>query len=494
MSAFRFVLCAFFSFLAVTSIAAAETVNVGSKAFTEGYLLGELAAQTLEPVSSLEVSRKFGLGSTGVVVQALITGEIDVYPEYTGTISESVLHDLKVRDFSDIESKLKEQGLVMSQPLGFQNTYGLAVRRAFAEKNGLKKISDLKKVEEKIRAAFSPEFISRDDCLKSIERVYRLNFREDLQAIDHMLSYETIAENKADMIAVYSTDYQIEALDLVLLEDDRKVFPPYEAVFLASQKFVDRFPEAWAALSGLRGTIDEPQMRKLNGAVEREHESPSDVISAYRGKIREVPASSSWVAEVKRRTTEHLFLVGVAVLISIVVGIPLGFLCHRSRVLGRVLLLSTSVVQTIPSLALLCLLIPVFGIGRLPALVALCLYSLLPVVQNTLIGFQSIDPRLIETAHALGLSEVKRLLWIEFPLASRTIIAGVRTAAIIGVGTATIAALIGAGGYGAPIVSGLATNNVNLILIGAIPSALMSLAVFGLFEILNRVLIPRGLR
>jgi osmoprotectant transport system permease protein len=479
----------FFSF-----IAQAQEIRVGSKAFTEGYLLGELAAQKIETSTDTQVERKFGLGGTGIVIQALMTDEIDVYPEYTGTISEAVLHDLSIRDSEDLQKHLHELGLVMSQELGFENTYALAVRHDFAQAHHLSSISDLKRLQGQIRAAFSHEFVSREDGLKSLERVYGLYFGSNLQAVDHTLAYQSIAENKADLIAVYSTDDKIETLDLVLLKDDQHIFPPYKAVFLAKETFTKREPKAWAALNGLSGTINEKTMRHLNGEVDRDHRSVSTVISNYLGTETHDSSSSPVWKSIRRRTKEHLVLVGVALLISICVGIPLGILSYRYRALGQGVLVSSSLVQTIPSLALLCLLIPPFGIGLKPALVALCLYSLLPVIQNTVIGFQSINPQLLETARALGLSERRILLVIELPLASRSILGGLRTAAIIGIGTATLAALIGAGGYGAPIISGLATNNMPMILTGAIPCAVMALLTYGLFEIANLIFVPKGLR
>lgn len=472
----------------------ASEVRVGSKAFTEGFLLGELAAQTIEEVADQKVVRKFGLGSTGIVLQALMNNEIDVYPEYTGTISEAVLHDLSIRHSADIQQHLKKLGLVMSRELGFQNTYALAVRRDFAEKNQLRFISDLRGAEARVRTAFSHEFIARADGVKSLEKVYGLKLRRKIQAVDHSLAYQLVASNKADMIAVYSTDDMIEQLDLVLLVDDKEIFAPYKAVFLAKNEFVERQPEAWAALNSLAGTIDDKQMRKLNGEVERKKQDFSTVIASYLGRSKPRGISSPMVQEIKRRTAEHLFLVGVAMLVSIFIGIPLGIISSRFKALGQILLLGSAVVQTVPSLALLALLIPVFGIGMAPALVALCLYSLLPVLLNTSIGLQSINPELLETARALGLSRGRILFWIELPMASRNILGGLRTAAIIGIGTATLAALIGAGGYGAPIVSGLATNNMKVVLSGAIPCALLALLTYALFEVASRFLIPRGLR
>lgn len=479
---------------AATVTASASEIRVGSKAFTEGFLLGELAARKVEAVPHMKVLRKFGLGSTGILVQALETNEIDLYPEYSGTIAEFILKDLSLTDEAEIQRRLQERGLVMSSELGFENTYALAVRRSFAENHQLTTISDLQKIESTVRVAFSPEFMNRADGLQSLQRVYGLHFGNNLQAVDHMLAYQSVADDKADLIAVYSTDDKIESLDLVLLTDNKHIFPPYKAVFLARASFVKEFPEAWKALNALAGTMDEKTMRHLNGAIERDHKSVSHVIAEYLGGQASSDDSALVWNEVLRRTYEHLILVGVALLISIVLGIPLGIFAFRYRHFGQGVLIGSSVVQTIPSLALLCLLIPAFGIGLTPALVALCLYSLLPVIQNTVIGLQSISPQSIETARAIGLSDKQILLKVELPLASRSILGGVRTAAIIGIGTATLAALIGAGGYGAPIISGLATNNLTTILTGAVPCAVMALATFGLFEFANRIFVPKGLR
>lgn len=487
-------LIVFLATVVLSGVAFSAPIRVGSKAFTEGYLLAELAAQTIESKADQSVTRKFGLGSTGIVVQALLSNEIDLYPEYTGTIAEALFHDLSLRDPIELQRRLNERGLVMSKELGFENTYALAVRKEFAEKNRLKSISDLKGLESRVRVAFSHEFISRDDGVKSLERVYGLDFSRSLQAVDHTLAYQLVAKNKADLIAVYSTDAMIDQLDLDLLLDDKKIFPPYRAVFLTTKQFVERQPRAWSALNSLAGTVDERKMRKLNGDVEANKRSVAEVVADFLGRGQSLHSTRSQFDEIRRRTSEHIFLVGVALLVSIFLGIPMGVLASRYKALGQVLLLGSALVQTVPSLALLALLIPAFGIGMTPALVALCLYSLLPVLLNTMIGIQSIQPELLETARALGLSRARILVWIELPMASRNILGGLRTSAIVGIGTATLAALIGAGGYGAPILSGLATNNIDVILSGALPCAFMALVTYGLFEVASSVFVPRGLR
>lgn len=476
--------------------AAHARIRVGSKAFTEGYLLGELAAQKIEMDAGRPVERRFGLGNTGVVFEALKKGEIDVYPEYTGTISEAILFDPNLRDPDELRARLAEIDLVMSESLGFSNTYALAVRRAFAEKHGLRKISDLRRLRVDLRTAFSHEFVSRADGLAGLQKFYGIDLSAARQSLEHSLAFEAIGAGKVDLIEVYSTDAKIRRLDLRVLEDDRGYFPAYQAVYLARRDFAEREPEAWALLRELAGSLDAEGMRELNAGVEIDKRGFARVIALHlnRDDADQAYEGPSVAARIWQRTREHALLVGITVFLSVVTGVPLGILAARRARWGQALLLLASVVQTVPSLALLCLLIPLFGIGLVPALVALYLYSLLPILLNTHIGLRSIDPRLIETAHALGLSRARTLWHVELPLASRSILGGVKTSTVIGIGTATLAALIGAGGYGAPIVSGLAINDTRTILLGAIPAALMALAAHFGFELLGRWLVPRGLR
>ena len=181
-------------------------------------------------------------------------------------------------------------------------------------------------------------------------------------------------------------------------------------------------------------------------------------------------------------------------LLALIVGLPLGIVAAKYRAFAQSVILLSGLLQTVPSLALLCFLIPVFGIGYLPAVVALFLYALLPIVRNTYLGLSSTDSGLIESAKTLGLSSFQRLRLIELPLASPTILAGVKLSAVINVGTATLAAFIGGGGYGAIIVTGLALNNNKIILQGAIPSAVLAILVHILFEYLDRIIVPKGIR
>lgn len=196
-----------------------------------------------------------------------------------------------------------------------------------------------------------------------------------------------------------------------------------------------------------------------------------------------------WIA-----TYEHLVLVLVSLFVSCLAGLPLGILAYYHRRFGHLLIASTGILQTIPALALLCFLIPILGIGAVPTIFVLFLYGLLPIVQSTTAGLLSLDPQLVETAKILGLTRWQRLRLIELPLASISILSGIKTTAVLNVATATIAALIGAGGYGRYITSGLALNDNATILRGAIPTALMALAFHALFELVGQRLVPKNLR
>jgi osmoprotectant transport system permease protein len=472
---------------------AAATIVIGGKIFTESYVLGEMAAQTIEAASSVPVSRKLGMGSTGILFEALKSGAIDVYPDYTGTLAEAILKKPDLKSIEDIRQALKPLGLTISDSLGFNDTYALAVKEAFAEKHNLHSIGDLIPLETGLRAGFSYEFMDRKDGYPGLVDSYHLNFSpQNVSRMEHSLSYQAIDQNAVDLIDVYSTDAKIKKLQLQLLKDDHNYFPVYQAVWVARTAFVNEHPREWQALLALQGRISEEAMLDMNAQADIQKMPFAKIAARFLGAA--LPSSQGWLREVVHRTKEHLWLVGVSLLFSVLVGIPLGVMAVRFKAAGQAILLSSALIQTVPSLALLCFLIPVFGVGTKPALAALCLYSLLPVVLNTFTGIRSVNPVHVENARAFGLTPRQVLLRVVLPLASPTLLAGIKTATIVSIGTATLAALVGAGGYGAPIVSGLALNDVPTILTGAIPAALMALVAHGVFEVLGIVLIPAGLR
>jgi osmoprotectant transport system permease protein len=472
---------------------AADRIVVGSKAFTEGYVLGEIAAQALETASPTPVSRKLGMGSTGIVFEALKSGAIDVYSDYTGTLAEAILKRPDLKSVADIRTALAAMDLVISDPLGFDDTYALAVKEAYAEKSKLRSISDLRGVAGELRAAFSYEFMDRKDGFQGMAHAYQLHLPpQNIKRMEHSLTFQAIDDGAVDVIDLYSTDAKIEKSKLRVLKDDRGYFPVYQAVWVARREFTERQPQAWQALLKLQGSISEQAMIDMNAQADIQHVSFAKIAAQFLGK--EAPRSQGLKSSILQRTREHLWLVGIALLFSVLVGIPLGLAAVRFHAAGQAILIASALIQTVPSLALLAFLIPLFGVGMKPALAALCLYSLLPVVLNTFTGIRAVDPKHLENARAFGMTPSQVLVRVVLPLASPTILAGIKTATIVSIGTATLAALVGAGGYGAPIVSGLSLNDVPTILTGAVPAALMALIAYGLFELLGIALIPAGLR
>ena len=480
---------------AMTPLAAARgaDVVVGSKIFTEGYILGEIAAQQIESESHVPVRRKLGMGSTGILFESLKSGAIDVYADYTGTLAEAIIKNPDLTSQSDIEGALAKMDLIISKPLGFNNTYALAVKESYARQHDLHTISDLARIQSQVRAAFSYEFMDRRDGYRGMVGRYKLIFDpRNVNRMEHSLTYRAIGDNAVDLIEVYSTDAKIRQLGLRVLEDDLNYFPVYQAVWVARKSFVVERPDEWLALRKLEGRINEQAMLDMNAQADIQKMSFERIAAHFLGV--DASQAEGWQNRILRRTGEHLWLVGVSLLFSILIGIPLGVIAVRYHATGQGILLLSALVQTIPSLALLCFLIPLFGVGTRPALAALCLYSLLPVVLNTYTGIRAIDARHLENALAFGMNSRQVLFRVVLPLASPMLLAGIKTATIVSIGTATLAALVGAGGYGAPIVSGLALNDVPTILSGAIPAAVMALVAHAAFELLGVTLIPAGLR
>jgi len=468
-------------------------VRVGTKSFTESYILGEIVADVIEQTGETRVERTFGLGGTAVVYRAVLHGDVDLYPEYTGTLSQAILKNPAATSIEDVRQELQGTGLTIGGPLGFDNTYALAVRRETAETLGVRAISDLEE-HRQLSAAFSTGFSDREDGWPGLQQRYRLEL--DVRVMEHSLTYGALVEGEVDVIDIYSTDGKLERLDLVVLDDDLGFFPAYEAVLVVREDFIRRFPASWQALqSSLEARIDERQMVHLNALADLDRRSLPSIAAEFFGRdLSEQEDDGRFVQDIVKLTFDHLYLVLVSLVVATLVGVPLGIVAARHRTLGQAELMVVGVLQTIPALALLCFMIPLFGIGKLPALVALTLYALLPIVRNTYTGLISIDRQLLEIAGVLGLDRWQRLARIELPLASLHILSGVKTSAVWTVGAATLAAFIGGGGYGDLIIRGLALDDVSLILAGAIPSALMALVIHGGFEVLDRLLIPHGLR
>ena len=489
------------------------TLHIGSKRFTESYILGEVLAQVAAPHA--KVSHLQGLGNTAIVLAALQAGRIDVYAEYLGTIDLEILKHAQPTSIEQIRKELAPMGLGVAVPLGFNNTYALAMR---GEDASVKAVSELAR-QPALRFGLSHEFIGRADGWPGVAARYGLPQRPE--GLDHGLAYEALQQRQTDVIDIYSTDAKIRQYGLRVLADDRAYFPRYDAVLLYRLDAAQRFPQAWRAIGQLQGRISADAMIAMNAAAEIDGKGFTQVAREWLAtsglaapaaragnqagnqagnKSGDKQATAFWHTglagkifdqNLGRLTRQHLTLVLVAVGLACLIGVPLGVLAAVYPRLRQVVLGATGVLQTVPSLALLALLIPLLGmIGTVPALVALVVYALLPIVRNTCTGLLQVAPGLRLAALALGLRPAQRLLLIELPLALPVILAGVKTAAVMSVGTATIAAFIGAGGFGERITIGLALNDNDMLLAGAIPAAVLALVTQAGFELLERLATP----
>ncbi len=481
--------------------AAGPPLVVGSKRFTESYVLGELVRQTLTQ-AGVAAEHKPGLGNTGILEQALASGAVDIYPEYTGTIVRELLKRPDAGEgppsLEQLNTWLAPRGFKAAVPLGFNNTYALAVRESVAERLGLKTLGDLARLPAgALKAGLSHEFQQRADGWPALRKAYGLALTPGA-ALDHGLAYAALEAGQVDLIDVYSTDAQLGRRAVRVLVDDRGFFPRYDAVLLM-RAAVDATP-----LQRLAGRLDEPTMRRLNAQVEIDGLSFAEVARRFlatQGGAAPADAAASAVAagrasfaarlfapDLGRLLWQHLALVFGSVAAAVVVGVPLGVWAWRRPQLAGLLLGGVGVLQTVPSLALLAFLIAVLGvIGFVPALLALFVYALLPIVRNTHAGLVGVPAGLSLAGMALGLTPRQLLREVQLPLAAPTLLAGVKIAAVINVGTATVAAFIGAGGLGERIVAGLAVNDSELMLAGALPAALLAVAVQWAFDRLERL-------
>ena len=499
-----------------SSAAAEADLHVGSKRFTESYILAQVLAQTVASTGT-SVQTLQGLGNTAIVYEALRTGQLDLYPEYVGTISREILKSDQAMSLDAMNLQLAPMGLGVAIPLGFNDGYALAVRGKDAQRLHLTTLSDLARHPE-LKLGLSNEFIGRADGWAGVAQRYGL--LQKPQGLDHGLAYAALENGQVDVIDIYTTDAKIKHLGLQVLADDKGYFPRYDAVVLYRLDVPQKFPRAWAALQARQGAISETQMIAMNARAEldgvafeviaRDHlqdplqprgQNSSAATGTPPGTAPPVAANTTTArgsANAKRSlndklfgddfwrlTRQHVGLVLASVSLAMLLGIPLavGVRSHprlRAAVMGL-----SGLLQTVPSLALLAVLISWLGmIGTVPAGIALTLYSLLPIMRNTSTGLSEVPEGMRQAGLSLGMTAWGNLLWIELPLAWPTVLAGIRVATSLAIGTATIAAFIGAGGYGERIVTGLALNDNALLLAGALPAAALALLSEALFELL----------
>lgn len=497
--------------LPTTALAQKPKIAVGSKSFTESVILGELLSH-LAQNSGAQVQHRAELGGTQILWQALITGEIDAYVDYTGTIREEILAEEtrlgnKIESENDMQNALAKRNVIMSERIGFNNTYALGMRRSVAQKMGITKISDLKK-HPQLELGFSDEFVERKDGWRPLKDKYSLPHTQ-IKVMDHNLAYRGLENDSIAVADLYTTDPEIKYYDLLALEDDLGFFPVYYAVVLMRDDLPKRNPQIAEAILKLQGLIAPEEMASMSAQVRLDRRPEKIVAGEFLNKklnlSLSLPPEGRWadlrkmVERILSTTWEHLFLVLVSLSLAILTAIPLGILAARNETLGQTVLGIVGVIQTLPSMALLVFMMPLFalfemGIGPAPAIMALFLYSLLPIVRGTYAGLKQIPASIRESAEVLGLNPKARLKLVELPLALPSILSGIKTAAVINVGTATIGALIGAGGYGSPILTGIRLNDLALILQGAIPAAVLALAVQFGFGLLEKRIVSPGLR
>ena len=477
-----------------TNAASAQEVRIGSKAFTESVILGEMIAH-LARDQGANVRHHKQLGGTRVLWDALLAGEIDIYPEYTGTLTNEIFSNKSLNNEDQLREELYRLGLEMTETIGFNNTYAIGMLDARATTLGVTKISDLRKHPE-LSFGFGNEFMERGDGWPSLRAHYQLP-HTDVVGLDHDLAYRGLKAGDIDAMDVYTTDAAIAFYRLRVLEDDLRHFPVYNAVLVYRDEWGKKAPTIVRAIDRLEGSISEKEMVRVNSRVKLEGLNESDAAAEFISEHFDIVSETqkiNWLESLLKNTYEHLKLVGISLSAALVVALPLGIISARRRNIGQIILSIVGIIQTIPSLALFVFMIPLVGIGGPPAMLALFLYSLLPIVRNTHAGLTGIPADIIESGRAIGLPSRARLRLIEIPLASATILAGIKTSAVINVGTATLGALIGAGGYGQPILTGIRLDNIGLILSGAVPAAVLALLVQGAFEAAEKSIVPKGLR
>jgi len=476
--------------------------KVGSKKFTESVILGDMLT-LIARENDVAATHFRELGGTQVLFAALQNGDIDIYPEYTGTLIQEILSNEDIKTDDDLSAALAHKGIRTSKPLGFNNTYALGMKKNRAEELDIRSISDLVKHPE-LNFGFGNEFLDREDGWKNLKIAYGLP-QKNVKGLDHDLAYRQLDLNAIDVMDVYTTDAKIAEYDIQLLEDDRRFFPRYDAVLIYRTEMAQHRPELLKAMLQLEGAIPANAMVKLNARSVIES-VPETIIAADFLKSQfdlqlEVEEETRML-RLTKYTLQHIDLVRKSLIPAILIAIPIGILAWKFPGIGHGILAAVGIIQTIPSLALLVMLMPLManlglasiGLGSPTAITALFLYSLLPIVRNTHSGMSSIPGAYQESASALGLTPLYMLTRIQLPLASQSILAGIKTAAVINVGFATLGALIGAGGYGQPILTGIRLNNTGLILEGAIPAAVLALLVQGAFDFSERIFVPKGLQ
>jgi osmoprotectant transport system permease protein len=485
--------CMIIIILCVNFAVAAE-VRIGSKKFTESVVLADVLVNLCASAGVVALHRQ-ELGGSRLLWDALLSGEIDVYPEYSHTLIDEIFASEGIQGEASLKEALSRRHILISQSLGFQNNYALGMMEQRASRLGIRSVSDLLRYPE-LSLGFSNEFMERADGWPSLQRVYGMG-EGRATGVDHDIAYKALVAGSIDVTDVYSTDAEITHYGIRVLRDDKDFFKGNAAVLLYRADLLEREPRAVSAMLRLEGRLSVEAITAMNEAVRFGQSSEADLARQFVSRtFGSVPGEErpGPMQRILKRTVEHIRLFVFSLIPAVITAIPLGVIAAKRPWLGHAILGGASILQTIPSLALLVFMIPLLGVGEAPAIAALFVYSLLPIIRNTASALTTIPLSITRSAIALGLSPMKRLSLIELPLASPGILAGIKTAAVLNVGGATLGALIGAGGYGQPILTGIRLDNFTLILEGAVPAAVLALAVQALFDASERHIVPKGLR
>ncbi|MGD8958183.1 MAG: glycine betaine ABC transporter substrate-binding protein, partial [Chromatiaceae bacterium] len=304
----------------------AETVVVGSKKFTESVILGDIAAQLMQ-ASEIEATHRRELGGTRVLWGALISGEIDVYAEYSGTLRNEILAGASITDGQDLAAALAQFGVRMTPALGFNNTYAIGMIAETADALGIARISDLRQ-HPSLAFGFSNEFMDREDGWPGLQQHYRLAQRQ-VRGMDHDLAYRALVAGQIQVTDLYSTDAEIRYYGLRVLQDDAAFFPDYRAMLLYRADLAERAPAAVVALSRAVGRISTERMSAMNARVKLDQMAEREVAAAFLREelgIHSAVSAEGVMARLWRHTHEHLTLVGISLAAAILISIPLGIL------------------------------------------------------------------------------------------------------------------------------------------------------------------------
>ncbi len=504
-----------------------KKITIGSKEFTEQLILGNMMKVLLED-NGFKVDDRIGLSGTMINHRALINDEIDVYMEYTGTAyivileKKEVVHDPQ-EVYEIVKKEYKEKwNLVWLDRARFDNTNALLMKKERAVELGIKTISDLASIVKtdpnQLSFATNAEFFSRPDGLREMEKHYNFRFPDNnIKKMGIGITYLALNEDSVDVALGFSTDGNIRKFDLMILEDDKKFFPIYNPAPVIRSEVIEMYPTVENILNQIGPRLTTTEMIEMNYGVDIDGENPERVARQWledegllgvsglhqQPKSRSaIESPSSFVLSFQDQArllavkiVEHIKVSFISVGIAVGTGLGLGIAItlFRNKAFSNGVINIAIIIVTIPSVAMFGFMVPIFGIGITPSIIALVLYAQLPILRNTYTGLTTIRSEILDAAEGIGLSKLEMLFKIRFPIAFPVIMAGIRTSIVFTIGLATIAALIGAGGLGDLIFQGIQQSNTQLILVGTIPVAL--LAVFtdiGLKKVEDR-LTPRGM-